>query len=229
MTTTQLRRENNKLTRKLTHENHQMITNMIVYLRVSRLSDERVEGIRHDILDIAISAQARNEPLDDVFGEDGKTFCDEILANVKPEGWLIKIVKLMPGLIGTFGFFSILNLVSSGYPWRIIRAIRHHSPITWQYPITMGLVVNTLLCFAVAIVIVQLIGKFSFRKQKTGRTIPSMVKLSIVGLIGGLAWAYIDGIHILGRIVLIHVNFGGYLAVAIPLCGYFVWMIKRSG
>ena len=41
-----LRTKNNELSRLLTQDHHSIITDMTVYLRVSRISDDQVELIR---------------------------------------------------------------------------------------------------------------------------------------------------------------------------------------
>ncbi|MCL6627510.1 MAG: hypothetical protein K6T68_13105 [Alicyclobacillus shizuokensis] len=78
----ELNRKNNELHHRLNDENMEIMTNMVLYQR-SRLSDFQVELIRQDLLDMALSAQDRHVPLSEVFGEDYKKFCNEIIENVK--------------------------------------------------------------------------------------------------------------------------------------------------
>ena len=100
-------KSNNELTRNLTPDNFKIMTDLVVYLRVSRISDDRFELIRQDLLDMALNAQERNEPLSDVFGTDYKSFCDEIISNEKSE-WLKKVVKGLPYLPTLFGLLAVL-------------------------------------------------------------------------------------------------------------------------
>ncbi|MDA8206242.1 MAG: hypothetical protein M0Z36_09235 [Thermaerobacter sp.] len=231
MTSAQLRRLNNDLARQLTPENRKMMTDMVVYLRVSRLSDDQVEVIRQDLLDMALSAQSRHEPLSAVFGEDGQAFCDEIIANVKPEGWA-KILKAVPGMLGACGFFAILNLIASGFIGEAVRALHHQARMAQSYPISLGFVVNTLVVMVVALGIVQFIGRFAFRTQdflKKFRGMPKVQRFAVGALVGLAAFGYLAGTRGWSHIILVHINLWVYLAIAIPLCAYFVLLLKPEG
>ncbi|GMA64153.1 hypothetical protein NZD89_02225 [Alicyclobacillus fastidiosus] len=220
----QIQRSNNKLTRNLTPENRKIMTDMVVYLRVSKISDDRLELIRQDLLDMAMAAQERNESLTEVFGGDYKSFCDEIIANVKPER-LKKFVKGLPYLLSTFALLAILNLVSSQYFRQFIHEVKNHSDINYEYPITLGFIVNTVVIFAVAVVIVQLIGKFSFRTDDflaKFHRLPTMVKFLVGGLLGLAVWGYLFETFTWHNYIIFHINIWVYLAFIVPL--FAVWV-----
>ncbi|GFN32927.1 hypothetical protein [Paenibacillus xylaniclasticus] len=49
--TIQLCKTNNELQKRLTGSNAAIMTDMVVYLRVSSLSEQQIEQIRHDLLE----------------------------------------------------------------------------------------------------------------------------------------------------------------------------------
>lgn len=219
-----LQRSYNELGKNLTPENQKVMTDMVVYLRVSRISDDRIELIRQDLLEMALAAQERNEPLSDVFGEDYKFFCDEIIASVKPERFK-KFVRGLPYLLSTVALLGVLNLVSSRYFRQFLHDIKVHASIDANYPVTLGFIVNTVLIYAVAVTIVQLIGKFSFRTDhflSRLHGVPSMLKFATGGLLGLTILLYMLWTRRWYGIVVFHINIWVYLAIMIPL--FAVWV-----
>lgn len=201
------------------------MTDIVVYLRVSSISDDRLELIRQDLLEMALSAQERNQPLSEVFGEDYKAFCDEIIANVKPERWK-KALMGLPYLFSTFALFAVLDLISSGYLRQVIHGVKTHSQINDYYPITLGFIVNTAVIFAVAVVFVQLIGKFSFRTDDflaKFHAVPVAGKFLTGALLALVGCLYLFEMHNWYSHVLLRVNIWVYLAVVLPLFGMWVY------
>lgn len=219
-----LQRLNNELRKNLTPANQKVMTDMVVYLRVSRISDHRIELIRQDLLEMALAAQERDEPLSNVFGEDYKFFCDEIIASVKPERFK-KFVEGLPYLLSTVGLLGILNLVSSRYFRQFIHDMNFHAATDLNYPITLGFIVNTVLIYAVVVAIVQLIGKFSFRTDHflaRFHGAPVVSKFIIGGLLGLAVFLYLFWTQRWHGIVMFHINIWAYLAINIPL--FAVWV-----
>jgi len=221
----QIQRSKNVLGKNLTPENQKVMTDMLVYLRVSRISDDCIELIRRDLVEMALAAQERNEPLSNVFGGDNKFFCDEIIASVKPERFK-KLVRGLPFLLSGVGLLGALNLVSSRYFRQFMHDINVHSTINSNYPVTLGYIVNTVLIYAVAVAVVQFIGKFSFRTDHfLGRLhrVPSMLKFAAGGLFGLAILLYIFWTQQWYGIVVFQINIWGYLAVIIPLLAVWVY------
>ncbi|HWQ42405.1 MAG TPA: hypothetical protein VN456_10285, partial [Desulfosporosinus sp.] len=80
-----LRKKNNELDKKLTERNSLIMTDMIVYLRVSNITDEQVESVRQDLLDMVLTAQDRGDDISSIIGEDYQAFCNEILQSATPK------------------------------------------------------------------------------------------------------------------------------------------------
>lgn len=74
-----LRKDNNRLEKKLARENKDLYTDMIVYLRSSSLYNEKVEEIRQDLLYMFLDSQQNQENIHARIGDDPKQFCDEII------------------------------------------------------------------------------------------------------------------------------------------------------
>lgn len=75
-----LQKENAVLDKQLTKQNNEIITNMIIYLRFSNISDYDMEIIIRDLHLLAIDTQEKNLELKEVIGEDYKAYCDDILS-----------------------------------------------------------------------------------------------------------------------------------------------------
>lgn len=78
-------KENNELEKKISKESQEVHTDMIVYLRVSHLSQYNQEVVRRDITNMIIDGEKRGETIDEIIGEDYKSFCDEIIKVFPPK------------------------------------------------------------------------------------------------------------------------------------------------
>ena len=93
-------KENNRLSERLSPENQQMETNIVVYLRASAISEYQQERVRRDILQMMLDGQARGDSMVDVLG-DGKAFCDALLEELPPRSLREKVVESL----GNGGFY----------------------------------------------------------------------------------------------------------------------------
>ena len=91
----QLRKQNNQLEEKLSQDNQNILTDIIVYLRTSQISDYQQEIIRNDITQMMIDGEQRNMDMHDVIGNDYKEFCDNILAEVPKQSITEKILSMI--------------------------------------------------------------------------------------------------------------------------------------
>lgn len=91
----QLRKQNNQLEEKLSQDNQNVLTDIIVYLRTSQISDYQQEIIRNDITQMMIDGEQRNMDMHDVIGNDYKEFCDNILAEVPKRSITEKILSMI--------------------------------------------------------------------------------------------------------------------------------------
>lgn len=217
---TQINRRNNDLGRKLSRTNQAMITDMTVYLRMAPISDYQIEEIRQDILDMALSAQERGEPLSNVFGEDGKTFCDEIIANVahrKPGSLILQWLQAACAVISIFG---VIDIVFSGYLIGLFQSIRSHAKINLSYQISLGFLVNGVVIAVASFAIVWLIGKHSFEAKNLTKkfdSLPKPKKFLIGCVCGAVLCGYLFGVVRLTGIILVSVNIIIYCVLLLAL------------
>ncbi|MGG1847028.1 DUF1129 family protein [Bacillus wiedmannii] len=71
---------NNKKRELLTSENETAYGDMLVYLRLSNVPEHQVEELLLEILDHLIEAQAENKNAYDIFGNDLRSYCDELIS-----------------------------------------------------------------------------------------------------------------------------------------------------
>ncbi|HDR8181890.1 TPA: DUF1129 family protein [Bacillus thuringiensis] len=71
---------NNKKRELLTSENETAYGDMLVYLRLSSVPEHQVEELLLEILDHLIEAQAENKNAYDIFGNDLRSYCDELIS-----------------------------------------------------------------------------------------------------------------------------------------------------
>ncbi len=180
----------------------------------------QVEEIRQDILDMALSAQERGEPLSNVFGEDGKIFCDEIIANVahrKRGSQLRQWLQMACAVISTFG---VIDIVFSGYLIGVFQSIRSHTAINLSYPISLGFLLNGVSSVAAGFAVVWLICKHSFETDKVVKkfdSLPKPKRFLIGGLFGAVLYAYLIGMAKLTEVVLGSVNIIAYCVLLLIL------------
>lgn len=71
--------QNNQRETLLSPDFQSVLTDMVVYLRASRLSFSLQEQVRQDITDMFLAGQARGASPAEIIGMDYKVFCDTIL------------------------------------------------------------------------------------------------------------------------------------------------------
>ena len=71
-----LHKENNRLDKTLCEDYQKLMTDIVCYLRGADISELQQEKVRYDLTLMLLEAQQRNAPLDEVFPEDYKAFCD---------------------------------------------------------------------------------------------------------------------------------------------------------
>lgn len=125
---------NNEKRELLTKENKAVYEDMLVYLRMSNKSQEELEPVLIELLDHLLDAQVNGKRAEDVFGENPKAFCDELLTEMpKPKAkeffsmfapaaaiglgmWL-----LTSGADGRleYSLISLIGMPISGFLWLI--------------------------------------------------------------------------------------------------------------
>ena len=98
--TKQLLEENNQAEKALSAEGRELLTDVIVYLRSSRVSTWEQEQVRRDITQMLLDAEARGEEAKAVIGPDPKAFCDSVIEALPPmPRWERILCTLRDGLL----------------------------------------------------------------------------------------------------------------------------------
>ena len=110
---------NNERRKELTKENKTYYENMLVYLRTSRIPSKKTEELLLEMLDHLLTAQREGRSAQEVFGQDPKDYCEEIVASMGKQRlfswrryvWMFSLSLyigfLIDGVIG--GIFRLLN------------------------------------------------------------------------------------------------------------------------
>lgn len=114
--------ENNQVGKSLSAESQKLLTDIVVYLRGSRISTWEQEEVRRDITQMLLDAEARGEKAEAVIGPDPRKFCDSILAELPPmPKWESLLCTLRDGMLSAailsaiwFGFGVISGLTKTG-------------------------------------------------------------------------------------------------------------------
>lgn len=114
--------ENNRAEEALSKKGQELLTDIVVYLRGSRISTWEQEQVRRDITQMLRDAEARGEQAESVIGPDPKEFCDSIIAELPPMPWWESLLcALRDGLLAAailaaiwLGFGILEGLVGAG-------------------------------------------------------------------------------------------------------------------
>ncbi|MCL6633323.1 MAG: hypothetical protein K6T63_11915 [Alicyclobacillus herbarius] len=207
----ELNRRNNELDKRLNATNKAIMTDMVVYLRGSRLSDFQVEVIRQDLLDMALSAQERQVPLSEVFGEDYQRFCDEVIASAWRQDWLWSALDWIRYISLGLAILALIDCLLSRHildVWHLLASGARQNPL---YPISLGFVFSTVVILVAAHAIVYLICRFSFQ---TARLLAlSKVKRFALGAgIAAVACLYLWAVYTWSGVILVRIPLLTYLA-----------------
>lgn len=113
---------NNQEEKALSAENQKLLTDIVVYLRGSRVGTWEQEQVRRDITQMILDAEVRGESAETVIGPDPQKFCDDILAELSPmPRWKSLLCGLRDGLLAAailtaiwFGFGALEGLLGVG-------------------------------------------------------------------------------------------------------------------
>lgn len=104
--------KNNQAEKALSAKSQILLTDIVVYLRGSRISTWEQEQIRSDITQMMLDAENRGEEAEAVIGTDPKEFCDNILAELPPmPRWESLLCALRDSLLAA----TILTIIWLGF------------------------------------------------------------------------------------------------------------------
>lgn len=150
-----LLKENNELENKLGIEENDILTDIVVYIRGSKISEYNQEIVRRDITNMLIEGQERGQAVRDVIGDDYKAFCDAVIAEM-PE--MTAKERVLNAVQIAFMCFGIILLI-----WFVFSLVRGSFREVY---ITLGDIVSGVVIILSAIGIVMAITKDVFNDEK---------------------------------------------------------------
>jgi DNA-binding ferritin-like protein (Dps family) len=156
----QLLEENNRAEQALSPAGQSLLTDVVVYLRGSRVSLWNQEQVRRDITWMLLDAEARGEDARAVIGPDPKEFCDSVIEALPPlsrrERLLGALRDGLPAaviLLGIWIVFGVIEGLLGAGSWP-------------ELTLTWGQLLSGVGILAVAWGLVQWICRDSFSTQQ---------------------------------------------------------------
>lgn len=174
--------------KKIWEEGQETYTDIIVYLRVSRLSEYNQELVRRDIINMILDGQERGEDIRQVIGDDAQGFCDEIInafpaKNLKEKA--LETFDMICMCLYSLGTISVIfNLVDN---------FRQKNQL-FTYSLSAADVLNFIMIVMIANLIVYAVCRGAFQESEK----ESKVKLFIKGaLAASLIIGFFIGVNLL--------------------------------
>lgn len=127
---------NNQLREQLHEENKKVYEDMLLYIRTNtNKSEQQTEEVLLELLEHFIAAQAEDKSAQEIFGEDIKEYCDEILEEIPGEKksvsllfgafLLLDLLGIMSFTYGTLGFIlhKVFDLGSNSYEFSLVSVL----------------------------------------------------------------------------------------------------------
>lgn len=170
----ELRKENNRLDEKLNKEYQDVLTDMIVYIRGSKINEYNQELVYQDLVTMMLDVQERKQEVKEVIGEDYKEFCDNILSEVPEETKEEKYIAVIRnGLLYFLVIFSSLLLLKI-YDM-IVEKITFK-----EVSITLGELISGFLLIVITILLVKNFAENSFKIENKKEKFISFLLLWII-------------------------------------------------
>ncbi|GAU77600.1 hypothetical protein [Fusibacter sp. 3D3] len=189
--TQKLNQLNNALDKKLSKANNEVLTDIICYLRVANISEYHQEVVRHDLLEMVLSAQERNDDIQTVIGEDYKVFCDDVIASLPPKTPKEKLYELLDIVCLSTSILGTITLAMASETYALIKDTISGSPKDFQLSLSIFEVCAYFAIIIGAYILVQVIlGKSLEHKAETKHHIlKAFIKgASFMALLLLLAW-----------------------------------------
>lgn len=158
-----LQKKNNKDEEAIYKENDDIYTNMIVYLRSSKINGYNQELVRQDLIQMILDGQDRGDNIEKVIGGNYKEVCDEIIESMPQEtkGEKLKsIFKLSLTLIWIIGIVITIESIVSKLVGKSLE---------WNFTLTVGELINGLVIIILANLIVTYICRTAFEENKKSK------------------------------------------------------------
>ena len=152
-----LRKENNEAEEMLLDEyDKSVLTDIVVYIRMSGISPYDQERVRLDVREMIAEGERRGKTAREIIGEDYRQFCDDVIAEI-------------PRLSGVAYFLSLLRdvLLAAGVLlviWAVFQFIEQGAvgKISPYLTVTAGNVAGGVICIAGAFLLLHTICRNTF-------------------------------------------------------------------
>ena len=212
--TRRLNQLNNMLDKKLNKANDDTLTDIMCHLRVANISEYHQEIVRHDLLEMVLSAQERNDDIQTVIGKDYKVFCDDVIASLPPKTFKEKLYELLDIVSFSTAILGIITLVMSSETYNLIKDTLSGNPQNFQLSLSIFQIGAYFAIIIGAYILVQtFLGKSLEHKAETKhKIIKAFIKgASFMALLLLLAWLGKKTLFTVNIIVMLLIVISSYL------------------
>lgn len=160
-TTKELMAENTKREKQLAPENHKIYMNMIAYIRGANLSDQSVEQVRSEIIEMLLDAQLRGENIEQVFGKNSQEICDEIIEALPQKTRKEQIIEYIDIFLRSFWRLGLIVVITS-----FIGEVGAEEGIT-NFKLTSGHLISMAVIILAAYGLVTYVSKTAFKDDES--------------------------------------------------------------
>ena len=172
-----LRNENNKFEKKLSKETNDVLTDIVVYIRSTSISEYDQERVRRDIDEMLFEGERRGMSAAEIIGDDYKAFCDAVMCEVpklsKAQRVMTAVQEVLAGVIVLLAiwtvFSPIIQLIKKE-PWYLL-------------PLRLSDLITATVIVAAAVLIVVYITENVFT-PKPAALIAGFVFAAAIGIAG---------------------------------------------
>ncbi|MCT2534935.1 DUF1129 family protein [Aquibacillus koreensis] len=162
---------NNEQREKLSEENLQIYEDMLIYIRLkSNKSEQQTEEVLLELLDHMLEAQAEGKKASDIFGEDYKGYCDELIKEIPGEK--SSTIALFLGFI-IIQFIAIISFVHGALGFALHYFFELGSDI-FQLSLGKGftiIIIDLLILYLFVKVVLKWIQGSAFKTKKPKKSL----------------------------------------------------------
>lgn len=161
----ELRKENNRLDGLINEENQAVFTDIICYLRGSKLSEHDVEIVRFDLTSMVLEAQERGENIESLFGKckGYKEFCNEIIDSFPKKTKLQTACEFFSTFFLVCAVSLLIGIIfSADFLGKIIKGKLPAAAIE----ISVGEGIGIILLVVIAYALFKLVTRSAFESEK---------------------------------------------------------------
>ncbi|MBQ1901212.1 MAG: DUF1048 domain-containing protein [Lachnospiraceae bacterium] len=152
-----LMRENENLEKEIHNEDSiKALTDIVVYLRGSRISMLDQEKVRKDIVEMLIDGEKRGQDIREIIGDDFKEFCDNVISEIPKKSNLQVMIENFGDVLLGLDMLLFIRLI-----FVLLSQITNHTFIS-AFPVRLGEMITGIVILVTAVALVQWICRNSF-------------------------------------------------------------------